>query len=180
MNNQAKIMKISTVLHWLVTVLLLAVPIYYVLYWALINNLPETLIHVNSPHVPLVSNNLSTKLQVLGFISCVLPLGALIYGLANVRKLFSLYRAGVIFSFEHVSIFKKVSRALVAWVFLSIMYESAKSVIFSIGNPPGQRVLQVGFGSAEMTTLIVAGITFAIAWVMDEGRILDEDNKLTV
>ena len=108
------------------------------------------------------------------------PLSTLTYGLLNIRKLFLFYKEGTIFSFEHVSIFKKIAKALVLWVVLSMIYESAKSVIFSIGNPPGSRVLEVGFSSAEITTLLVGGITFLIACVMDEGRILDEENKLTV
>jgi DUF2975 family protein len=87
---------------------------------------------------------------------------------------------GRIFSFEHVRVFKKIAKALVLWVVLSMIYETAKSVIFSMGNPPGSGVLTLGFTSAEMTTLLVAGMTFVIAWVMDEGRILDEENKLTV
>ena len=86
----------------------------------------------------------------------------------------------MIFSFEHVSLFKKTAKALVLWVIFSIIYESAKSVIFSIGNPPGSRVLKVGLSSAEITTLVVGRIVFIIAWVMDEGRILNEEKELTV
>jgi hypothetical protein len=66
------------------------------------------------------------------------------------------------------------------WVVLSIVYESAKSVLFSAGNPPGSRVLKVGLSSAEITTLMVGGIVLIIAWVMDEGRILTEEKELTV
>jgi hypothetical protein len=180
MDNLSKIKKFSKNLHLLLSFLLVVIPLYYVSYWAFINSLPETLLNVNIHPAPLIPNELPIKLQIIGFITSLLPLSALIYGIANIRRLFSFYKEGVIFSFEHVSLFKNTAKALVLWVVLSMIYESAKSVLFSAGNPPGSRVLKVGFSSAEITTLVVGGIVFIIAWVMDEGRILTEEKELTV
>jgi hypothetical protein len=180
MDNLSKIKKFSKYIHLLLSFLLVVIPLYYILYWAFINYLPETLINVNIHSTPLIPNKLPIKLQLIGFITSLLPLSALTYGLVNIRKLFSFYKEGVIFSFEHVSFFKNTAKALLLWVVLSIVYESAKSVLFSAGNPPGSRVLKVGFSSAEITTLMVGGIVLIIAWVMDEGRILSEEKELTV
>ena len=180
MDNLFKIKKFSKNFHLMLSSLVVIIPLYYISYWALINYLPETLININIPPTPVSPNELSIKSQLIGFIVSLLPLSALLYVIINIRKLFSFYKEGVIFSFEHVSLFKKTAKALVLWVVLSIIYESAKSVIFSSGNPPGSRVLKVGFSSAEITTLLVGGIVFIIAWVMDEGRILSEEYELTV
>jgi Protein of unknown function (DUF2975) len=180
MDNLSKIQKFSKNFHLLLSFLLVVIPLYYILYWAFINYLPDTLITVNSHSTPLVPHKLPIKLQIMGFISSLLPLSALTYGLLNIRKLFSFYKEGVIFSFEHVSIFKNTAKALLLWVALSIIYESAKSILFSAGNPPGSRVVEVGFSSAEITTLMVGGIVLVIAWVMDEGRILTEEKELTI
>ena len=180
MNNLSKIKKLSKKLHLLITVFLVVIPLYYLIYWAFINYLPETLLTVNIESDLLVPHPLSIKLQLIGFIVSLLPLSALMYGLNNIRKLFSFYQQGVIFSFEHVNIFKNTSKALIGWVFFSILYESAKSILFSIENPPGQGVVNVGFSSQEITTLAIAGIVFVIAWVMDEGRILTEEQHLTI
>lgn len=180
MNNLSKIKRLSKKFHLLITVFLVVIPFYYLIYWAFINYFPETLITVNIEPTPLAPHPLSMKLQLIGFAVSLLPLSALMYGLFNIRKLFSYYQEGVIFSFEHVDIFKKTSKALVGWVLLSILYETAKSVLFSIGNPPGQGIVNVEFSSQEITTLVIAGIVFVIAWVMDEGRILMEEQHLTV
>jgi len=180
MENLFKIKKFSKNFHLMLSALMVIIPLYYISYWALINYLPETLINVNIPPTPVSPNELSIKLQLIGFIVSFLPLSALLYLIINIRRLFSFYKEGVIFSFEHVGLFKKTAKALVSWVILSIIYESAKSVIFSAGNPPGSGVLKIGFSSSEITTLLVGGIVFIIAWVMDEGRILSEENKLTV
>ncbi len=180
MNNLLKIKKFSKIFHLLISLMLVATPLYYIIYWAFINSFPETLITANAASTPLLLNPLSIKLQIIGFVTSLLPLLALAYGLLNLQRLFAFYKEGVIFSFEHVSLFKKTSKALLLWVFLSIVYESAKSIIFSMGNPPGQRVISVGFSSPEITILMVAGIVFVIAWIMDEGRILTEEQNLTV
>ncbi len=180
MDNLSKIKKLSKKFYLLLSSLLVVIPLYYVLYWTFINDFPKTMITVNIDSASLIPNPLSVKSRIMGFLACLPPLSALIYGLLNVRRLFACYREGVVFSFEHVGIFKNTSKALFAWVFLSILYESAKSILFSMGNPPGQRVVSVGFSSPEITTLIVAGIVFVIAWVMDEGRILAEEQQLTV
>ena len=180
MDNLSKIKNFSRSFHLLISFLMVMIPLYYVLYWIFINYLPEKLITVNIHPTPLIPNKLPVKLQIIGFFASLLPLSALTYGLVNIKKLFSFYKEGIIFSFEHVSIFKNTANALVLWVVFSMIYESAKSVLFSVGNPPGSRVVEVGFSSAEITTLLVGGIVFVIARVMDEGRILTEENRLTV
>lgn len=180
MGNLLKIKTFSKKFYFLISFLIVVIPLYYVVYWAFINHLPAKLITVNIPSIPLIPHKLPIELQLAGFLTSLLPLSALIYGLVYIRKLFSFYKEGIIFSFEHVSFFKKTAKALVLWVFLSMIYESAKSVLFSVGNPPGSRVIDVSFGTAEITPLLVGGIVFVIAWVMDEGRVLSEENELTV
>ncbi|WP_300670978.1 DUF2975 domain-containing protein [Desulfoluna sp.] len=180
MDNVSKIKKHSRNFYLLLSGFLAIIPFYYLLYWILINQLPDTLISVNINAPGLSPNHLPVTLQVLGFAFSLLPMSALGYGLINIRQLFSYYRQGVIFSFEHVILFKKTAKGLVLWVLASIVYESAKSVIFSLGNPPGSRVIGVSFGSPELTTLVIGGVVFFIAWVMDEGRVLNEENELTV
>lgn len=180
MDNLSKIRKFSAAFRSLLSVLLVVAPLYDVGYWALINHLPQTLITVNTQSRPLIPHHLTLGLQLAGFAVSLLPLSALMYGLVNIRKLFSSYTRGLIFSLDHVKYFKSTAKALIAWVVFSIFYESAKSVLFSIGNPPGQRILQVGLSSAQITTLIVGAVVFVVAWVMDEARILSEENELTV
>jgi len=179
MDNLTKIKKHSKRFHLLISAFLVGIPVYYLQYWILINHLPGTL--VSNTSVPGLSpNHLSVTLRGIGFAFSLLPMAALGYGLINIRQIFSRYRQGVIFSFEHVQLFRKTAKGLLLWVIASIVYESAKSVIFSLGNPPGSRVISVGFSSPELTTLVIAGIVFFIAWVMDEGRALNEENELTV
>jgi hypothetical protein len=172
MDNLLRIKRFSVSFHFVISLLLVIIPVYYVLYWALINHLPTKLITVNLPATPLIPHELPVGLQLAGFAASLFPLSALLYGLLNIRKLFSFYK--------HVVIFKNTAKALVLWVILSMLYESVKSILFSAGNPPGSRVIEIGFSSSEISILLVGGIALVIAWVMDEGRILSEENRLTV
>lgn len=180
MENLQKIRKFSTRIYIVLSILLVAAPMYYVLYWALINHLPDRLISVNTPHLPLSQHHLTVKLQLTGFAVSLLPLSALVYGLTNMRKIFSYYKEGLIFSIEHARYFKNSANALLAWVVCSILYKSAKSVIFSLGNPPGSRVLEIQFTNAEFIPLMIGVIVYVIAWVMDEARAAEEENRLTI
>ena len=180
MDNLFKIKRIGRIIHFLLSCLLIIVPLYFLLYWVFINHLPETLITVNTLKTPIVPHQLPLKLQILGLVASLFPLAPLMYGISNLKRLFAFYREGVVFSFEHVKLFKNTAKGLLFWVALSIIYESAKSVLFTWTNPPGSRVLNVGIGSWEITTLLASGIIYVIAWVMDEGRILSEENKLTI
>ena len=180
MENLSRIIKLSKVFHLLLSFLIIVIPIYYILYWGLINHIPQSLITVNSQPIPLTPNEIPLKLRAVGFLASLLPLSALIYGLLNVKKLFSFYKEGIVFSIEHTNLFKKIAKALLVWVVLSILYESAKSVIFSAGNPPGGGILEVRLSSPEITMLMVAGIVFVISWVMEEGRKVTEESELTI
>lgn len=180
MNNLPKIRQFSKGFHLLLSSLRLLIPLYYVLYWVFINYLPKTLITVNTAPERFVDHTIPLELRIIGFMTSLLPLSALIYGVNNLRNLFLFYIKGKIFSSDHVLIFKRVAISLLLWVLASIVYESSKSVLFSAGNPPGQRVLNVGFTSSEFTLLVVGGIAWIIAWVMDEGRMMNEERELTI
>ncbi len=180
MDNRSKIQKLSKMFHRFFSVLLVLIPICYFFYWTFINFLPERLITVNMDASPLIPHKISFHLQMIGAAACLLPLSALVFGILNLRKLFSYYQDGVIFSVEQVKIFKNISKALLLWAVLSIVYESIKSVLFSWGNPPGSRVLEVGLNSGQITSLIIGFLMVVIAWVMEEGSVLVEERELVI
>ena len=139
MENLSKIKTLGRNIYLFLSVLLAVIPLYYILYWTLINHLPQTLIAVNVPSTSFSPFPLSMKLQLIGFLTSLLPASSLLYGLLQLRKLFSFYQEGIIFSFENVEIFKSTSKALFVWALLSILYESVKSIVFSVGAPPREQ-----------------------------------------
>jgi hypothetical protein len=180
MDNIGKIKKVSAFIKGASTLLMAALVLGDIAFWVFINSINQQLVTVNSKPVPLASGELSWQLMLVGFIVSLLPLCALLYGLISLRRLFSDYSRGEIFAPGHLLLFRKMAKSIVFCVFFSVIYESAKSVLFSLGNPPGQRVLEVGFSSDKVFILLFCGIIWVIAWIMDEGYRLSEENRLTV
>ncbi len=180
MNNRVKITKVSAVFYGFLSFLLAALPVGVMLYWIFINELPETLLTVNMQSMPLVSPPLPVSLRLMGFLASLFPLCALLSVLYSLRKLFAQYRGGNFFSLAHVVLFKKIAWALFLWVLLSIGFDGVQSVLFSWSNPPGSRVLHIGMSSGDVAMLGISGLVLFIAWIMDEGRRLSEENELTV
>lgn len=180
MQNFSRVEVLSNWIYKALSIGIAIVPVYYASYWFLIDHIASPLMTVNTSSTPIATQELPITLQAAGFISSLLPLTVLIYVLLNLRKIFLFYKEGIIFSFEHVVLFKKIAKLLAIWVLLSVAYESVKSVLFSLGNPVGERILSVGFGSEELMVIVVATFVYVIAWVMDEGRVLAEENKMTI
>ncbi|MCP4221111.1 MAG: DUF2975 domain-containing protein [bacterium] len=47
-------------------------------------------------------------------------------------------------------------------------------------NPPGQRILRIGFGSDDITKLVIGLLIILVSWIMNEGRELQEEQQYTV
>jgi len=180
MNNIEKIKKVSKLFNILLTGLIISIPIYFISYWLFINSFSQSLIADSVFSFEGVGGSLSVELQVIGFLSSLFPLGAIVYGLINTKRIFALYIAGVIFSDDHVLLFKKIAKAFAFWVLFSVIHESVKSVVFSWNNAVGSRHLDITFGSIEFGVIIMSVLFLVIAWIMDEGRTITEENKLTV
>jgi len=180
MDNISKIKKVSKLFNILLTGLMVAIPIYFISYWLFINSFSETLVAGSSISFDGAGGALTVRLQAIGFLSSLLPLAAIIYGLLNTKRIFTLYIDGIIFSDGHVILFKKIAKAFAFWVLFSVIHESVKSVIFSWNNTVGSRHLNITFGSIEFGVIIMSVLFLVIAWIMDEGRTITEENKLTV
>jgi hypothetical protein len=180
MDNRPRIQKVSDRFYLFFTILIILMPLYNIFFWMFINDLPENLITVNTAAKPLVNYELPLTIRFIGFLASLLPLSAMVYGIVNLRRIFALYKENIIFSYAHVECFRRSGIALILWMVAGIVYKSISGVLFTLGNPPGQRVLKVGFGSADFTALIIGLLILVISWVMEEGRKLEEDQALTI
>jgi len=175
--GQEHIRRISRRFRVLFQFLMFFVPASNALFWFSFNRLPEAFFQSLpiSPTTPL-------PLPVLaaGFVASLLPIGVMVYGLATMRRLFQLYENGEIFSGQNVRCFRHLGYAIVAWVIASTVYTPLLSVIITATNPPGEKSLVIQFGSTQLAALIAGGIVMLIAWVMEEGRKLEDERAHTI
>lgn len=178
MENKERIQKASRRLRYLVFSINCALPVINALVWLFINRLPEAMYRNILPY--FVSLPLPWSARLLGFFVVMIPTCVAMLGGYYLMQLFRLYEQGLIFKPTHVLYFKKLSRVLIWWFVASIVYRSLLSVALTLHNPPGHRMITLSLGSPDLTALLLGGILAVIAWVMEEGRKLQEDQDLTV
>lgn len=166
--------KISLVCKWLIFCL----PVVYGLFWTFFNQL-----YGMGPLPPLpvrVDHDLPVLTRVLAFLVDMIPMGVILYGLRKLEGLFRLYEKGMIFTEQNVQYFRSLGRALIVWVGCDVVRNSLLSIVLTLDNPPGHRVVTVGLGSADFAAVFVGIVVLIISWVMDEGRKIQEDQALIV
>lgn len=110
----------------------------------------------------------------------MIPMAAMIYGLLKLRELFGLYEKGLIFTEKNVTCFRSLGRTLIIWVICDVVKNSLISIVLTLPNPPGHRMITVGLYSADFTAIFVGIVILIIAWVMDEARKIQEDQALII
>ncbi|MCG8543216.1 MAG: DUF2975 domain-containing protein [Alphaproteobacteria bacterium] len=178
MNNLARIQRISLIMQYACTLAALAIPVTLAIMWATFESWAPThpeLINIR----PLPSPVPATTL-VLGFLIAMIPGGLTIYAVWRLRTLFGLYARGLIFTAENIRCLRGFALAVLGFALAKPISGSLMSVALTMGNPPGQRMLSVSFGSSEATTLFIGCVFLVISWIMDEGRELAEEQAQIV
>ena len=96
------------------------------------------------------------------------------------KELFALYEHGIIFSNENVRCFRRLGYTLVVWFFAKLLFIPLISVVLTYNNPSGERMIAVGIGSYDLSTLITGAIVVTISWVMGEASKLQDLQDHTV
>jgi len=176
--NTQRIMAFSRKIRLACKWLIFCLPVVYGLSWTFFNHL-----HHMGPLQPLpvhVDHDLPPLSRFLAFLVDMIPLGAIIYGLRKLEGLFGLYEHGLIFTAQHVRYFRSLGRTLIVWVGCDVVRSSLLSMVLTLDNPPGHRVITVGLGSADFAAIFVGVVVLIISWVMDEGRKIQEEQALIV
>ena len=170
-----RIAKVSARLRLVSTLLMFAIPVVLALIWAFIENLPfNTRLPVKvDASLPLIS-------RILAFLASMIPGGVAIYALSRLRRLFDLYAHGVIFREANVECFRQLGYALFAWAAAGFVFNTLAGFILTFHWKPGTRLLVIGLDSQDLTAVFTGLVVITVAWVMDQGRKLNEEQELFV
>jgi hypothetical protein len=178
MDNTQRITTLSRKLRLVCGGLIYCSPVACGLIWIFFNRL-----YAYAPMMPLpvhVDHDLPGLTRLLAFLADLIPLVAIIYGLQRLRSLFLLYENGAIFTEQTVKCFHGMGRALIIWVACHVVRTTLLSVILTIDNPPGKRIIALMFDSGDFAGVFVGVVVLIISWVMDEGRKIQEDQALII
>jgi len=176
-NNIHRIQRVSSRFRLLFTVLTYCIPAFTLLYWLFFNHLPVGF----TTHLPVeVKQALPPKTLLLAFFVSLIPASVAIYGVINLKKLFSLYEKAIVFSEQNVKHFRCLGYTLISWVFANLIFVVLISIILTFNNSPGDRVMVAQFGISDIATLIVGAIVVLVSWVMIEASKLEDEQAHTV
>ncbi len=130
--------------------------------------------------VPYQVEYLSWHNLVAGFLISGALAAILVYGLYRLWLLFGLYGGGLIFSGQAVEQLHRFARVLLLYAILSIPAETLLVLALTISNPVGEREIQIGISSFEISMLVLGFAFLIISWVMREATRMAEDNAQIV
>lgn len=178
MQNREHIRRTSHRLRRLLLAVTCAMPVVNAVTWIYINDVPEIMHRNMLPYFAVIP--LPASARLMGFLVTMMPTVVAMSGAYYLMRLFHLYEQGKIFRPSNVQCFKKLSRVLIGWFAVGIIHRSLLSVALTLHNPPGHRIITLDIGSPDLTALLLGGILAVIAWVMEEGRKLQEDQDFTI
>ncbi|MGE4423528.1 MAG: DUF2975 domain-containing protein [Pseudodesulfovibrio sp.] len=135
-------------------------------------------VSLDAAHAPAFP--LAWSQRWLGLAVGLIPLGATMLCLWWLVRLFGLFSAGEIFSGNTVKYIRRTGWTMLAGVALMPIHEALMTLVLTIHNPPGQRMITISLESGDIRDLLIAGIIILVSWIMDEGRKLRETDELTV
>ncbi len=176
-NNLDRIRTVSGKFKILFIALIFITPLADLLFWLSFNHLPVGFA-VQLP-VP-TPQTLPIETRLLAFLSSLIPNAVIIYGLFNLKELFSLYEKGIVFTQKNVQCFQRIGFSIIGFVFACIIKTPFLSLALTMYNPPGEHMLSLQFGSENVSTLIMGALVILISWVMNEAAKLEHEQAHTV
>ncbi|MGN6517033.1 MAG: DUF2975 domain-containing protein [Rhizomicrobium sp.] len=114
--------------------------------------------------------------RLLALVFALIPAFIVTWGLLSLARLFRAFTQGEIFSLPALRALSSVTAALFWNVVAAFVTQAPITYLISLHNPPGHRFISLAFGSDDVETLFLAGVTFVIARVMAEARRVAEEN----
>jgi hypothetical protein len=178
MDTKKRVQTLSRNLRIVFTAVFIFIPIIQTVFWIFFNQLPVGVIPNNLPVAVGQNLPLSTRLMALAisFIVSGVSMACVYY----LIRLFRNYEKAAIFTEGSVKCLNSLGRLLI-WLFAAgIIEQPLMSMALTMHNPPGHHILRVGLSSDNIIVLLIGIVVVLIAWVMEEGRKLQEEQRLTV
>lgn len=166
---------------YLFIALFIITPVIPVAVWIFYNNLPGVIRdQMMKQFFTTAPAGLAMDQRIYAALAGLIVSGITMAGFYVLIKLFDLYEKGIIFSSNNVSCYRKLGYLIIISMAAGIIQNSVMSVIFSLHNPPGQRIITLSLSSSDKAMGIIGMIVVLISWIMDAGREIMEEQELTV
>lgn len=114
--------------------------------------------------------------RLLALMASLIPLAALLWGLAQVRACLAAFSRGQLFGHEAAHGLRKLALAMAGTAAIGPIAGAAISVILSWGAPAGQKQIALSLGSDQLLMLLFAGMLALVSWTMLEAAEIAQEN----
>jgi Protein of unknown function (DUF2975) len=120
---------------------------------------------------------LSERAHRLGALVTLLPMAIGLIALLHLWRLFGDYARGLALTGRAQDHLRRFAFTLLAGAVLQPLYRAALSVIATMDNPPGQRMLIIKLSSDDYLLLLLGLVLLAIAMAMSDAVRAVEENR---
>ena len=181
MKKIALVSKILQVVFWIA---LISLPILTVLFWFYFEDLKAFGFSDRFGGIDLNSLPLQLPLPLsarfFAMAASALPLAVDMVIVYLLIKLFNLYARGKIFTANNVRLIRWIGYTILIGQAISPVHQALLTLALTISNPPGQRMISIGLDNQNLFAIVSAVIIILVAWIMDEGRRLQEEQALVI
>jgi len=107
----------------------------------------------------------------------MLPGACVMWGLWHVARLFAGFRQLQFFSSGNVRHFRLFAVAVLLTGFVRPAASALMSLVTTLDNPAAHRFVALTAGDSELTAIFLGLFLVTIAWVMEQGQRLAEENE---
>ncbi len=170
-SNKTRLQTVSRWLHRLSLLVLITLPLVNILIWMNV----ETFL-VNSRSFPVIPDYIGPLNLFLGFLAAMIPVWFLMIGVWNLSRLFASFAEARFFTGETSNLLLSFTKMLICSVLATPIAGALTSVAVTMNYPEGQRMLSFQVSNNELSTLFIAAVFLAIAWVLREAQLLAKEN----
>ncbi|SKA30129.1 Protein of unknown function [Enhydrobacter aerosaccus] len=175
--SQRRIKTLSHRLSLLCGGLILMIPVVCILYWGMSSTEAISRQFLGEPGAILQLSGAQRRMAVVLTAIAVVPLGL---ALASLRQLLRLYAEGTIFDAQNVAAIGKIGKWLVWFGVAQFVDATLIPLVLTLSNPPGHRILSITLSMGVIEAVLLGAVMLVIAHVMDEARIIADEQAQTV
>ena len=118
--------------------------------------------------------------RLLGALIDGVSVALLIWGCFCFIRVLRYYQRGELFTANTIALFNKMSRIAFAWALYEPFKFTLLSIVTTLSNQEGQRVIALGFTSNDVIHIFIVGFFLIITSLMHEAYELKNEYDLTV
>ena len=172
---------LSRILSILASLFIVIIPVTVTIFWILGT---EEILLSRIPHywfVPIgilfQPGTLTETIRLLGASISIVANVPLLLALWQLRCLLAPYRNLDLFQLDAASRMKKFAAFIIGFALLQPLAGGVLSVVTSMNNAPGHRVLSISLADTDLATIFMGATMIVIAYVLEEAQKLSEENK---